>query len=44
MDEKIGKIKRKLDTAPKVIKNVYSKKEIYEFMNCVKTIQYFCYS
>ena len=32
MDEKIEKIK-KTETAPKVIKNIYSKKEIHEFMN-----------
>ena len=32
MDEKIEKIK-KTETAPKVIKNIYSKKEIQEFMN-----------
>ena len=32
MDEKIEKIK-KTETPPKVIKNIYSKKEIQEFMN-----------
>ena len=36
MDEKIGKIK-KTETAPQVIKNVYSKKEIQEFMNLFLT-------
>ena len=32
MDDKIKKIK-KTETPPKVIKNIYSKKEIQEFMN-----------